>query len=315
VPKDTLASVRAVQVWVPKKTRLEHLALLPSGIEVCMLPAPGPLADVLGSAEILIPPFHRAFTWEVIPRLRGLRVIQALSAGVDWLLPAVPDGVILCDAAGVHDIAVAEWVLAVILAMVRDLPRHLDNQRAGLWARPDERTGELSGSTVLIVGYGSIGRATERRLVPFGVNLVRVARRRRRGVHGADELADLITEADIVVVLLPLTEATRGLLGGELIARMRPGALLVNAARGAVVDTAALTEAVLTGRIRAALDVVDPEPLPAGHPLWRAPGVLITPHVAGSTSRFPERAWRFAGEQLRRYLAGEPLRNVVRRGY
>ena len=307
--------MRAVQVWVPQETRPEHLALLPGGIEVCLLPAPGPVTDVLGSADILVPPFHRAFTWEVIPRLRGLRVIQALSAGVDWVLPAVPDGVILCDAAGVHDVAVAEWVLAAILAMLRDLPRHLENQRAGRWVRPDERTGELAGSTVLIVGYGSIGRATERRLVPFGVNVVRVASRPRRGVNGADKLADLITEADIVVVLLPLTDTTRGLIGTELIARMRPEALLVNAARGGVVDTAALTEAVRAGRIRAALDVVDPEPLPAEHPLWGAPGVLITPHVAGSTSRFPERAWRFAGEQVRRYLAGEPLHNVVRRGY
>jgi len=305
----------AVQVWVPAETRAEHLALLPHEVEVRTLPPPGPLPEVLGDADILVPPFHRRFTREVIPRLRGLRVIQALSAGVDWVLPAVPDGVILCDAAGVHDVPVAEWVVAVILAMVRELPRHLDNQRAGVWVRPDQRAPELTGCTVLIVGHGSIGRATERRLRLFDVNLIRVASQPRRGVHGTGELAHLVAEADIVVVLLPLTEATRGLVGRELIARMRPGALLVNAARGAVVDTAALTEAVLAGRIRAALDVTDPEPLPADHPLWRAPGVLITPHVAGATWRFPDRAWQFAAEQVTRYLEGKPLRNVVRDEY
>jgi phosphoglycerate dehydrogenase-like enzyme len=153
------------------------------------------------------------------------------------------------------------------------------------------------------------------RLAPFGVELVGVARTARDGVHGIDELDALLPGADAVVNLLPLTPATRGLVDARVLARMSPGSLLINAGRGATVDTAALVEALHAGHVRAVLDVVDPEPLPPGHPLWTAPGVLISPHSAGDTHGAERAAWALAGEQLRRYAAGEPLRNVVRNGY
>ena len=163
---------------------------------------------------------------------------------------------------------------------------------------------------MLILGYGSIGRAVEARLMPFGIKVLRVARHPREGVHAVTELAALLPDCDVVVILLPLTAETRGLVDNRFLSAMKPGALLLNPARGAIVDTEALITAVRAGRLRAALDVTDPEPLPEGHPLWSAPGVLITPHVAGAPIRWRARAYRFVGDQLRRYASGEPLRNV-----
>ena len=172
---------------------------------------------------------------------------------------------------------------------------------------------DLAGKTVLIVGYGSIGVAIEARLAAFGVKILRVARSARPEpeVFAVSELKRLLPEADVVVAIVPLTEETRGLIGAEEIGLMKRGALLVNAARGPVVATEALVEALDQHRIRAALDVTDPEPLPVGHPLWLAPNCLITPHVGGSTPEFIHRAFRFGAEQVRRFIAGEPLENVV----
>jgi phosphoglycerate dehydrogenase-like enzyme len=167
----------------------------------------------------------------------------------------------------------------------------------------------------MILGYGSIGVALESRLAILEAEVIRVARSARPGVYAADELPSLLGRADIVVVLLPLTEATSGLLDRELLGRMREGALLVNAARGPIVDTDALLELLQAGRIRAALDVTDPEPLPEDHPLWDAPGLLITPHFAGDTRGAERRAFALVGEQVRRYMDGEPLVNVVEGGY
>jgi phosphoglycerate dehydrogenase-like enzyme len=302
---------------VPPATGDEYLSLLPAGVEVHRAPTSGDDAAIPPTVDLLVPSFVRLEVLGLIPHLNGLRVIQTLSAGVDWILPVVPPGVVLCDAAGVHDISVSEWVVAAILAMQKRFPHYLDDQRRALWTRPGshDASHELQGLRVLIVGYGSIARATERRLAPFDVDIVRVARRARDGVHATTELPSLIANADVVIILLPLTDETRGMIDASLIGRMRHDALLVNAARGAIVDTDALTTALLEGRIRAALDVVDPEPLPADHPIWGAPGLLITPHVAGSTPRFRGRAWRFIADQVTRFLDGEPLLNVVHDGY
>ncbi|HET7338073.1 MAG TPA: 2-hydroxyacid dehydrogenase [Candidatus Dormibacteraeota bacterium] len=250
-----------------------------------------------------------------MPRLDGLAVVQTLSAGVDWLVGSVPAGVVLCDAAGVHDVPVSEWTMTAILAMQRELPLQLEWQKTASWHRPGPETADLEGSTALILGSGSIGRALESRLAPFGVNIIRVARERRDGVHAASDLPGLLPQADIVVILLPLTSETKGMVDSRFLASMHDDALLVNAARGPIVDTAALLAEVQRGRLRAALDVTDPEPLPDGHPLWSAPGVLITPHTAGSSRAFAARAWRFVADQIGRYTRGEPLRNVVVNGY
>jgi phosphoglycerate dehydrogenase-like enzyme len=174
-------------------------------------------------------------------------------------------------------------------------------------------TDDLAGKKVLIVGYGSIGAAIEARLAPFGTSIIRLARTARNypEVFAVDDLRRLLPEADIVVLIVPLTAKTRGLIGAAEIALMKPDALLVNAARGQVVNTDALVDALQNNRLRAVLDVTDPEPLPSGHPLWSAPNCMITPHVGGSTPEFIHRAFRFGAEQIRRFIAGEELQNVV----
>ena len=150
-------------------------------------------------------------------------------------------------------------------------------------------------------------------MTPFGVNFLRVARTPKQSpqVFPVGQLNELLPKADIVVLIVPLTDDTRGLIGEKEIALMKPGSLLVNAARGPVVETDALLAALESGHIHAALDVTDPEPLPQDHPLWTAPNCLITPHVAGSTPQFIYRGFRFAATQVRRMMAGEPLDNIV----
>ncbi|MDQ1452429.1 MAG: hypothetical protein QOK38_2295 [Acidobacteriaceae bacterium] len=268
------------------------------------------------------------------PHIRSVHVVQSQYAGVDAFLSLVPEGATLCDAQGVHDIPVAEWILAAILASLKYIPFYVHLQAAGDWKQrigaetlylgthpgeqpktPPALADELTGKTVLIVGYGSIGRATEERLKPFDVNVLRIGRRQREGVEAEDRLDDLLPQADIVILLVPLTEQTRGFMNRKRLAVMKQGALLVNAARGPVVETDALVEVLHSGRIHAAVDVTDPEPLPMGHPLWSAPNLLITPHIAGSSPGMMDRVMRFIGDQCRRYLAGEPLAHVVTEGY
>ncbi|MFF8838874.1 2-hydroxyacid dehydrogenase [Streptomyces sp. NPDC015130] len=249
--------------------------------------------------------------------MTSVRVVQTLSAGIDHVTPGIPalrPGVAVCNAKGVHEASTAELTLALILASLRGLPGFVRGQDAEEW-----RAGfypALADKSVLIVGYGSIGAAIEDRLAPFEcARVARVARSARaseRGpVHALADLPVLLPEADVVVLSTPLTPDTHHLADAGFLARMKDGALLVNVARGPVVDTAALLKEVESGRITAALDVTDPEPLPAGHPLWHAPGVLISPHVGGSTSAFMPRAKRLIAGQLRRFAAGEEPVNVL----
>ncbi|CAL9449680.1 2-hydroxyacid dehydrogenase [Streptomyces collinus] len=250
-------------------------------------------------------------------RMSNVRVVQTLSAGIDHVEPGLghlPAGVRLCNARGVHEASTGELTLALILASLRGIPDFVRAQDRGEWLggfRP-----ALADKNVLIVGYGSIGEAIEDRLVPFEVaRVARVARSERttaRGpVHPLTELPALLPEADVVILSTPLNESTRGLAGADFLSRMKDGALLVNVARGPVVDTKALLAELETGRITAALDVTDPEPPAREHPLWRAPGVLISPHVGGPTSAFLPRAKRLLVDQLNRYVNREPLRNVI----
>jgi len=249
-------------------------------------------------------------------------VIQSLSAGVDWLLPKVPPGIVVCRAVGVHDASVSEWVVAVILATRRRLLEFWDLQRRAEWNRDiaeatdgwQHPIDDLEGATVLVVGHGSIGRAVAARLAPFGAHVIGVARHPRNDARSADELPRLLPEADVVVNLLPLVPETEKFVDAAFLARMKQGSLFVNAGRGKTVDTEALLAALKSGRIRAALDVTDPEPLPSDHPLWHAPNLLITPHIAGTVSRWESRGYRFAGEQIRRYAAGRPLLGVETAG-
>jgi phosphoglycerate dehydrogenase-like enzyme len=320
-----------VRVGIPAVINPEYLKFFPAEAELVILP---PVPDAGTQIDFWIPPLFPREVSAMYPQLQGVKVAQALWAGVDWLLEWMPPEITLCDAQGSHDNATSEWVLMAILAMMKYMPLYSDIHRSGDWHRRNEADAayqaihgrnqisyppvlveELHGQSVLIVGYGAIGRAIEDRLKPFGVEIVRVARRAREGVEAVGKLHELLPKADIVVLIVPQTAETAGLIGEAELKLMKQGALLVNAARGPVVATDALVEALKSGRIRAAVDVADPEPLPAGHPLWTAPNLLITPHVAGSSPLFLERPMRFAAGQVARYIKGEPLKNIVVDGY
>lgn len=252
-----------------------------------------------------------------LPRMSHLQVIQTLTAGVDHVTPALSTlapGVRLCNARGVHDASTAELALTLILASLRGIPDFVRDQERELW-RTTTRPA-LADQTVLIVGYGSIGSAVEERLVPFEVARVhRVARNERQAERGLvrtlRELPELLPQADVVVLATPLTEQTRHLVDAPFLRRMKDGALLVNIARGGVVDTDALLAELRTERLRAALDVTEPEPLPPGHPLWHAPGLLLSPHSGGPTSAFLPRAVRLLRGQINRFARDERLQHVV----
>lgn len=296
-------------VWLPFAPSL--LGDPPSGL-VCA--EVRPRADALPPEAAEVEAFVPAYDWDVdltvLAHLPRLRVVQTLTAGYEHVLPFLPDGVTLCNGRGIHETSTSELAMTLILASLRGVPDFVRAQGRGEWVygpRP-----ALADRRVLILGYGAIGAALEARLAPFEVEVVRVASSARPGVHGVDELPALLPDVDVVVLLVPLTDATLGLVDADFLARMKPGALLVNVARGAVVDTEALLAALGEGRVTAALDVTDPEPLPADHPLWTAPGVLISPHVGGASSAMWPRAYRVVREQLARFAAGEPLANVVR---
>jgi len=269
--------------------------------------------------SFVVPPYLGSPPWQRLGLLPGLRVVQLLTAGYDDVLAALPAGVQLANASGVHDASTAELAVTLTLSSLRGIPEFVAAQGRSQWL-PAEYRPALADKKVLILGYGGIGVAIARRLSGFEVTLTAVASRARVGdelvasVHGVDELPSLLPEHDVVIVILPLSDATEGLVDRDFLASMGDGSLLVNVSRGKVVDTRALVEAVRSGRIRAALDVTDPEPLPADHPLWQMPGVLISPHVGGATSAFAPRALTLLREQIAAFAGERPLRNVVNAG-
>jgi len=278
-------------------------------VEVFTGEQPGP--DDVGDVVFFTVPYDRPFSREPIPRLSGVLVVQTLSAGYDRVAGLLPRGVTLCSARGLHDSSAAEHALGLILADQRELPRWVRAQDEGRWEHT--HTGALADRRVLIVGYGSIGSALDRRLRACEAQTVRVARQPRpeEKVFGVADLDDLLPSADIVVLTTPLATDTRGLLDARRLALLPDGALVVNIGRGPVIDTSAILAETMSGRLRAALDVTDPEPLPSDHPLWHSPGTIITPHVAGGDASFYPRAAQFVVRQVQRFAAGEPLRNVV----
>ncbi len=280
------------------------------GVEIVVWNGDGPAPE--GDVDLWVP--HYATSADVIDRghdLRGLRVVQLQSAGYDGVAERLPAGITLCNATGVHDDATAEHAVGLVLASLRGIPEAV--RRHGHWApMPGRRS--LADSRVLVLGYGSIGRALTERLLAMKAEVTAVASRERDDdlvgrVRATTDLPVLLPDQDVVVVLVPLTDDTRGIVGDAFLAQLPDGALVVNVARGPVVDT----DAVLrhAGRLRFALDVTDPEPLPDGHPLWDAPDVLITPHVAGGTTAMLPRIAALVRAQLVRRAAGEPLVNVV----
>src|SRR5690349_9139155 len=302
-----------MDVLVPHAAGIAALADVP-GVRAIRYDPDAPLPPEAETAEVLVAPFLA--TDGIVDALSGmpkLRLVQLLTAGAEAWIGRLPDGVALSDGRGAHGGATAEWVVAALLAVYRHFPRFTAAQAEGRWDY--HVTEEFAAKRVLIVGAGDVGEETAARLAPFEATATLVGRRARDGVHPVDDLAELLPHHDACVVVVPHTPATRGLVDAAFLAAMPDGAVLVNAARGPVVDTDALLAELTSGRLRAALDVTDPEPLPAGHPLWSAPGLLLTPHVGGSVPLATERALRVAAGQIREFAEGNTPSNLVKDGY
>jgi phosphoglycerate dehydrogenase-like enzyme len=240
-------------------------------------------------------------------------LVQSQSIGYDGVANVLPAGCRFANAAGVHETSTAELAVGMMIASQRGIAEFARNAATGTWdngMRPS-----LADRRVLLVGYGGVGKAIEARLLPFETEVTRLASRARDDatgrIYGIESLQEQLPLHDIVVVSVPLGEQTRHLVNGEFLAAMPDGALLVNVARGPVADTDALLRETSTGRLRAALDVTDPEPLPQDHPLWTVPGVLITPHVGGASTAMLPRMARLIRKQIGLLQAGEEPVNVV----
>ncbi|MDP2775802.1 MAG: 2-hydroxyacid dehydrogenase, partial [Nocardioides sp.] len=282
-------------VWLPFEPEL--LGDPPEGLRYEVVDPRERVPASVSEVAVYVPPYAMGpDVGEVLPAMTSLEVVQTLSAGVDNVRPLVPDGVTLCNGRGIHDTSTAELALTLVLASLRGIPAFVRAHDRRAWS-PQWRPA-LADRQVLLVGHGAIGQAIERRLLPFEVSVTRVARTAREGVHAIDELPDLLPDADVVILIVPLTDDTRGLVDAGFLARMKDGALLVNLARGAVVRTDDLVAALHTGRLTAAVDVTETEPLPADSPLWDAPGLLISPHVGGASSAMWPRAHRLVRDQL-----------------
>jgi phosphoglycerate dehydrogenase-like enzyme len=305
-------------VTLPDQDLLEGLGAPPQGLQLRFWDVAAPPAEVLGAEAhrvraVVLPYSSRATALGSLADLPALALVQSLSAGYDNLVGKLPPAVPFANGGGIHDASTSELALALVLASLRGLDDAVRDQDQARW-HPVRRTG-LADRRVLVLGTGGVGAAVCARLRPFEVDLVRVAASARTDaeglVHGVEELPELLPGVDVVVVALPLTEATRGLLDARLLAAMPGQSLLVNVGRGPVVDTDALVAELRAGRLRAALDVVDPEPLPPEHPLWGLPGVIITPHVGGGTDAMRPRALALLRTQLGRLAAGQQPVNLV----
>jgi phosphoglycerate dehydrogenase-like enzyme len=302
--------VTGVRVWVPYSGVVGRL---PAGLAVDVYDTGDDPPATVDEVEFYVAPYTFDLApLELIKRMSSLRVVQTQTAGYEHVLPYLPDGVTLCNAGGVHDTSTAELAVTLMLASLRGIPAFVAGREKQDWLFGWYDA--LADRTVLLVGYGGIGRAIDKRLAGFEVEVLRVARRQREGVHEMSDLPEMLGRADVVVLCVPLTDATRGLAGADFLARMRDGALLVNVSRGPVVDTDALLAELNSGRLRAAVDVTDPEPPPPGHLLWTVPNLLMSPHVGGSSSAFRPRVEKVIVDQVRRFTAGEPLEYVVRAG-
>ena len=264
----------------------------------------------LSDVGFYVPPYMgpRA-TFELMAHLPRLQVVQLLTAGFESALPYLPPGVLLCNARGVHDASTSELAVALTLASLRGIDDFARAMPQGAWL--SRRRPALADKRVVVIGAGGVGQGIRQRLEPFETEVVLVGRAARDGVEGVDGLPALLPTADIVILAVPHTPETTRMVDARFLGMLPDGCLLVNVARGGVVDTEALLGETASGRLRAALDVTEPEPLPPDHPLWRLPNVLISPHVGGNTSAFLPRARRLVLEQLARWRGDEPVLHVV----
>lgn len=297
---------------------MSELALLPAGLGEVISPIPAVIypddgevdPSALADATFFVPVYMGPpENLALMGSMPHLRVCQLLTAGFDNALPYLPEGVVLCNASGVHDASTAELTLGLIIANLRGLDDAARDMNQGIWRH--RRLPALADKVVLIIGAGGVAQAIRRRLEPFEVEVVMMGRTARAGVRGLAELDAILPTVDVVILVVPLDETTTGMVDAAFLSKMKDGALLVNVARGKVVRTGALLAELTTGRLRASLDVTDPEPLPQDHPLWSAPGLLISPHVGGNSSAFLPRARRLVADQLARLATGEELVNRV----
>ena len=299
----------AIVVLVPDSDGVEALRHV-AGVSTVRYRVEEPLPDAAGDAEVMVVLYGKVDrVTGIIRSLPRLRLVQTLNAGYEQWKGRIPEGVLLSNARGAHGGSSAEWAVAALLSVYRELQGFAAAQSGGRWRH--HITDLLLGKRVLVLGAGDLAVNLRRRLEPFEVDTTLVGRRARAGVESIDDLPRLLGDHDAVVVMLPDNEATHHIVDADFLARMRDGAVLVNVARGGLVDTEALIVELQRGRLRAALDVTDPEPLPGDHPLWRAPGVLITPHVAGATIGSDDRAWAVAAKQIALFAQGRTPENVV----
>lgn len=300
-------------VTVPGETLRRAIGTPPDGVDLELwdMDSPAPADHI----DLVVPPYMGAANR--LGALAGVstRLVQSQSIGYDDVPDALPPGHVFANAASVHETSTAELTLALVLAAQRGIPDFVRAAAEGRWA--PARHESLADRRVLLLGYGGVGRAIEARLAPFEVEVVRVATRARDDeagrIHGTDELPELLPTADIVILGVPLTDDTTGLVDDAFLSALPDGALVVNIARGKVADTDAILDHATRGRLRFALDVTDPEPLPQGHPLFALPNVLVSPHVGGASTAMMPRMARLVREQIERMLRGDEPLNVVLR--
>jgi phosphoglycerate dehydrogenase-like enzyme len=248
-------------------------------------------------------------TLEIIPRMKNLKTIHYSQAGYEDILKHIPEGVVLCNASGLHDVSTSELAIGLTIASRRGFAEFMDNQKKGIWHR--SRKPALADSHVGIVGYGHIGKRIASLLEMFETKVTAFNRSGNDGAQKITEFDAFLPQLDVIILILPLTKDSQHFINADRLKRMKDGATLINVARGAVVDTDALVAELNTGRITAGLDVTDPEPLPAGHPLWSAPNLIISPHVGGDSGAFDPRARKMVQEQILRLLEKRPLLNQI----
>lgn len=295
-------------VCVPSTAARDRLQDL--DVEILIWNWHGDAPSGIERSEFLVPPYMQSPPApDALSLLPNLQVVQLLSAGFESWQPLLPPGVVLCNGRGIHGASTAELAVGGLIGLVRDLPRLIDQQRDGVWG--NARTDALAGKRVMVIGVGDIGSRVATVMTALDASVTLVGRTARDGVHALSEVPGLLPDHDVVVIAVPYAPETHQLVDAAFLAALPDGARVVNVARGAIVDTDALLAELTSRRLSAYLDVTDPEPLPPEHPLWAAPNLLLTPHIGGGTTGWQERGLRLVHDQVQRFLANEPLANVV----
>ena len=274
-----------------------------------------PSEDQLDQVEFYVPSYMRGIkTLEIIPKMKNLKVVHYSQAGYEDILGFTPESVILCNASGLHDVSTAELTLGLTIASRCDLPQIFNNQQRQTWVH--KRRTALADSHVGILGHGHIGKRIAGLIQNFEAKVTSFSQSGADGAVKVSEFDSYLPSLDVIILILPLTDKTHHFFNKKRLQAMKDGASIINMARGPIIDTQALIEELNTGRIYAALDVTDPEPLPDGHPLWSAKNLIITPHIGGDSTAFEPRAKAMVELQLSRIAQGiGPINQVHGPGF